>query len=73
MTASQCCSSQLISDGVCKGHAQFASLSPATRWKCFVLFVTNVRRHDSACAAMSVSNVPIGSPRFAKALATGPN
>ena len=56
-----------------RAQTQFAVLSPTTLWKCLVLMVTKVRLSDNAWAAMRVSNVPIGSPRFAKALATGPN
>jgi hypothetical protein len=41
--------------------------------KCFVLFETSVTPHASACAAISVSNVPIGSPRLFSAAATTPN
>lgn len=56
-----------------RSQIQLATLSPATRRKCRVLLVTSVRPNDCACVAMSVSNVPIGSPRLASATATRPN
>jgi len=48
--------------GLGSTYAQFDSLSPLTRWKCFVTLVTTVTPPWSACAAMSVSQVPMASP-----------
>jgi len=48
---------------VTRRHTQFSVLRPATRPKCFALFVTNMIPNDSAWAAMRVSKVPMGAPR----------
>jgi len=53
-------------------HSQFSVPSPGTRAKCCVLLVTKVSPNERACAAMRVSNVPIGVPRRARDTATVP-
>ena len=68
-----CCRPQaVVRRPVILGQLQLSVRRSFTRAKCFVLFVINVRPAASACAAISVSNPPIGVPLAARDAATVP-
>lgn len=52
---------------------QFSIFNPSTLLKCFVLLVTKMASRLHACAAMSVSLVPIGVPRFSNPVCKSAN
>ena len=54
------------------GAAQFSSLNPRTRRKCFMLFETSATSSASACAAIMTSICPMGDPRFSRSAAMSP-